>query len=88
MKDRRWWRRPRRPHHERDKPESPVRAGTHPSGGAGGSGVSDFAPCGGAKAGGIGGGCAGTEKSKYWCGRGVTKEDEDFASQAQRLVIK
>jgi hypothetical protein len=67
---------------------APVRAGTHPSGRAGSSGAKSFAPCGGAKAGGIGGGCTGKEKSRRWCGREVTKEEEVLASQAQRLVVK
>ncbi len=67
---------------------APVRAGTHPSGGAGGSGAKDFAPCGGAKAGGVSASRAGEKKGKHWCGRGVTKEEEILASQAQRLVIK
>jgi hypothetical protein len=58
----------------------------HPSGGAGGSEDKDFAPCGSAKAGGIGDSCAGEKKSKHWCGRGVTKEEEVLASQDQRLV--
>jgi hypothetical protein len=53
-----------------------------------GGGAKSFAPGGGAKVGGIGGGCAGEKKSKHWCGRGVTKEEEVLTSQAERLVEK
>ncbi len=65
-----------------------ARAGIHPSGRAGGSGDKDFAHCGDAKAGSAGGGGARKKKSKRWCGRGVTREEEVLASQNQRLVIE
>jgi hypothetical protein len=65
-----------------------ARAGTPPSGRAGGSGDKDFAPCGDAEAGGAGGGSARIKKSKHWCGRGVTEEEEVLASQNQRLALE
>jgi hypothetical protein len=65
-----------------------ARAGTDPSGRAGGSGDKDFAHGGDAKAGSAGGGGVRKKKSKRWCGRGVTKEEEVLASQDQRLVIE
>jgi hypothetical protein len=65
-----------------------ARAGTHPIGGAGGSGDQDFAHCGDAEAGGAGGGGARKKKSKRWCGRRVTEEEEVLTSQDQRLALK
>jgi hypothetical protein len=53
-----------------------ARAGIHPSGRAGGSGDKDFTHCGDAKADDAGGGGARKKKSKRWCGRGVTEEEE------------
>jgi hypothetical protein len=64
-----------------------ARAGTDPSGRAGGSKDKDFAHGGDAKASSADGG-ARKKKSKRWCGRGVTKEEEVLASQNQRLVIE
>ncbi len=65
-----------------------ARAGTNPSGRAGGSGDKDFAHGGDAKAGIAGGGSVRKKKSEHWCGRRVTKEEEVLASQDQRLVIE
>jgi hypothetical protein len=53
-----------------------ARPGTHPSSGAGGSGNKDFAHCGNAEA---GGGGAWKKKSKHWCGRRFTEEEEVLA---------
>jgi hypothetical protein len=65
-----------------------ARAGTDPSGRAGGSGDKDFAQGGSAKAGSVGGGGVRKKKNRHWCGRGVTNEEEVLTSQDQRLVIE
>jgi hypothetical protein len=65
-----------------------ARAGISPSGRAGGSGDKDFARGDDAKAGSAGGGGVRKKKSKRWCGRRVTKEEEVLTSQNQRLVIE
>ncbi len=65
-----------------------ARAGTDPSGRAGGSGDKDFAHSGDAKAGNAGGGGVRKKKSKHWGGRRVTEEEEVLTSQNQRLVIE
>jgi hypothetical protein len=53
-----------------------ARAGIAPSGKAGGSGGQDFAHGDNVKAGNAGGGGARKKKSRGWCGRRVTKEEE------------
>jgi hypothetical protein len=63
-----------------------ARAGTDPRSRAGGSGDKDFTHCGGVKAGSASGGGARKKKSKRWCGRGVTEEEEVLTSQNQRLA--